>query len=192
MPDRASRIDAIFDMFDLTADGYLAIDDVMMILDRLIEARGVSAESDAASAIRSVAEDVFEQLGRADYNDDGQVSRDEWRRFHEQHFDPLGIGDYMPNGPDIAAMRSEFPFYDVNGDGKITREDYAFIASLFVPHAAVEVLDTHWQVLLDTYGREGGIDLDHFIYANTVMRCSLRDLPFWFPLDILHSVFPDA
>jgi len=182
MPTLQERWNLHFDYLDANDDGFLTIDDCVLTMDRFIASRDIDPESEIADVLRGTATKAFGELARADYNQDGQVTHDEWLRWHMETLDPKNTGEMMPTDPMIAQIRGEFSVYDVNGNGSIDRDDYLAIMQVLAPQYPEPLLREHWVVLAREYGTDGQLSFDQYIVACIKMRCSQQDLPFWVPM----------
>src|SRR5215510_8075465 len=71
-------------------------------------------------------------MKRMDTNNDGQISRDEWKG-KPRAFDRIDKnGDGLINKQELAERRNRFEEMDANNDGKISREEWKGNAKAFI------------------------------------------------------------
>ncbi|MGV9415634.1 lipase family protein [Nocardia sp. NPDC003693] len=77
-----------FNLLDITGDGYLTADDYEAFGLRLVQAYGEAPGSRRAAAVRAGYRALWHSMrGRADTNQDGRISPDEFRAWLENHSD---------------------------------------------------------------------------------------------------------
>lgn len=179
---RLYRWNAIFDMYDVTRDGFLSAEDLHALYTRFLDVKQAPQDGPLAARVFASMDAYVEALLEMDSNADGQVSRDEFVTFFDRDL-ARGAGEYLPSGQQLRALRAGYALYDIDDDGVMSFHDYLRCARVFhVGSQDPEVLRAHFERLLAYQGVSDALDYDAFCAHAIHVWCSASEhVPFWFP-----------
>lgn len=181
---REQRWTAMFDFYDLDRNGHLSEEDILIAYEKLLAMKGIPIDSEPARAILGAMRDAFaEDVMRSDRDGDGRVTLEEWHAHYGELLVDAGNGALLPSVELLRGARNGFAVYDLDSDGRISRQDYLGCARIFAPDVQEDALVAHWAMLTGAFGTDGALDFDEFLVLFLQVWCSTRELPFWFPAE---------
>lgn len=115
-----------FELIDEDDNGLIEPADFRMRANRLAEALEVTGESEREQLRRRVMEWWTHLSSLADANDDGQITREEWRKYWERFKVAVSMGSASRSIDNLErAARETFRAIDRNGDGRISEDEFA-------------------------------------------------------------------
>lgn len=115
-----------FDLIDEDNNGLIERADFRMRANRLAEALDVTEEHEREQLQRRVMEWWTHLSSLADANDDGQITREEWRKYWERFKVAVSMGSTSRSMDNLErAARETFRAIDRNGDGQVSEDEFA-------------------------------------------------------------------
>ncbi len=175
--DRLARWNASFDLYDIDRDDAISLADRQRGYERVLEQKGLPDQS--VKYYSGLFEKYQKNLLKADLNQDGRTTREEWLEFFGKE---LKRGDvHLPSASLFRTIRTEFTNFDVDGDGLVNFTDYCKAAVAFRVRAKIDLLRAHFHTLCDRVGAEERLDPDQFLALQVEIWCADGDVPFMFP-----------
>jgi len=131
-----AKFDRLFDILDVTGDGYLTQEDFDAIVHQVVSAPHGSPEGPRAQALRDAATRFWTGIGEhAEVDEVGRVSREAFRAALDEAFLRVGRFDELLD----PAAEAWFALYDTDEDGRVSHREYElFHQSLGRPAAGVD------------------------------------------------------
>lgn len=120
------KLERKFHVFDANGDGFVQREDFDIIIDKLLQLRGLSTDSTAGGAVRDQYLDYWMTLQRfADANRDQRVSLAEWMEYHDAalEFEKV-LEEQGEEGTLQPFAEVLFQMLDTNGDGQVSADEY--------------------------------------------------------------------
>ena len=115
-----------FSLIDEDENGLIEPADFQRRADRLSESLHVTSEEEREELRRRVMQWWEHLSSLADENDDGQITREEWRMYWERFKIAVSLGNSRRSIENLErAARETFRAIDRNGDGKITEAEFS-------------------------------------------------------------------
>ena len=171
---QVQKITKFFSMYDANCDGYLVSDDFELVVKRLADLKNLGSRSGKYIALKDRFRRAWKSLeSHADLNHDHQVSLQEWISYYDKI-----LGDEKAYDEELhTLMDIVFEAFDNNGDGKICREEWEHLFTIYnicpiYADKVFEKLDLNGDGYLD---RSEVMNLIHrFFYSDDEMDVANR------------------